>query len=107
MSEIWKKYLESLIYSLKKAVPYKETEEEIIERKKKEEKENKSGKGIILFFVLMFGIIFIMGVYILYNSVMLLRAEKILQGIVALLFSAITLFFSGKLFFGFFKSLFK
>lgn len=107
MSEIWKKYLESLIYSLKKAVPYKETEEEIIERKKKEEKENKSGKGIILFFVLMFGIIFIMGVYILYNSVMLLRTEKILQGIVALLFSAITLFFSGKLFFGFFKSLFK
>ena len=107
MTEIWKRYLESLIYSLKKAVPYRETEEEITERKKKEEKENKAGKGIVLFFVLMFGIIFIMGVYILYNSVILLSAGKILQGSAALLFSMITLFFSGKLFLGFFKSLFK
>ena len=40
MTEIWKRHLESLISSLRKSIPYKETEEEIIERKKKEEKEN-------------------------------------------------------------------
>lgn len=107
MTEIWKRHLESLISSLRKSIPYKETEEEISERKKKEEKENKSGKGIILFFVLMFGIILAMGVYILFNSILLLKTGKILQGTVALLFSVITLFFSGKLFLGFFKGLFK
>ena len=107
MTEIWKRHLESLISSLRKSIPYKETEEEIIERKKKEEKENKSGKGIILFFVLMFGIILAMGAYILFNSILLLKTGKILQGTAALLFSVITLFFSGKLFLGFFKGLFK
>lgn len=107
MSEIWKKYLESLIYSLKKAVPYKETEEEIIERKKKEETEKKSGKVIIFVFMLMFGMIFLMGSYILFMTMTLLKTGKILQGVVALLFSGITLFFSGKLFWGFFKGMFK
>ncbi len=107
MTEVWRNHIESLIYSLKKSIPYGETEEEIIERKKKEETEKKSGKVIIFIFVLMFGMIFLMGSYILFMTVTLLKTGKILQGIVALLFSGITLFFSGSLFWGFFKGLFK
>ena len=107
MTEIWRNHIESLIYSLKKSIPYKETEEEIIERKEKEETEKKSGKVIIFVFMLMFGMIFLMGSYILFMTMTLFKTGKILQGVVALSFSGITLFFSGKLFWGFFKGLFK
>ncbi|MDU1909685.1 hypothetical protein [Fusobacterium sp.] len=107
MTEVWKRYIESLIHSLKRSIPYKETEDEIAERKEKEENEKKSGKGVVFVFVLMFGMIFLMGSYILYMTTILLKTGKILQGVVALLFSGITLFFSGKLFLGFFKELFK
>lgn len=107
MAEVWRNHIDSLICSLKKSISYEETEEEIIERKKKEETEKKSGKVIIFIFVLIFGMIFLMGSYILFMTVTFLKTGKILQGIVALLFSGITLFFSGNLFFGFFKGLFK